>query len=127
MEDFVSKIKETATKVIKEAERLTSVAVEKTGEVVDKTKISYTVGANESKIKKILAEVGNFVYDEYKNGAEFPEEIAEKLKTVEAFYKENEELKSKITDTKNVVVCQECGAKNGIESAYCSSCGAKIK
>lgn len=127
MEEFVEKLKQGATKVIGEAEKLTNKAVIKTGNLVTKTKFNYAISTNEGKIKDILAEVGRSVYDEFKNGNFFPQEVEEKLKVVDTLYEEIAELKGKIADMENTILCPECGAYTDGESAFCSKCGAKIK
>ncbi len=126
-EQFVEKIKQGADKVFSEAERFAGSAVNKTNNIISKTKINYAIGANEGKIKDILAEIGKSVYDEYKNGSEFPEDIAEKLSSVDTLYDEISELKAKIADMNNSVCCPECGEYCPNTSEYCSKCGAKIK
>ena len=127
MEDFVSKLKQTAGKVVTEAEKFASVAVSKTGNLVSQTKMNYTISSNEGKINEILAEVGKLVYDEFKQGSQVPDEIAEKFEIVDELFDEIAELKSKIADMKNAVICSECGEYNPVESTFCSKCGAQIK
>lgn len=127
MEDFVSKLKQTAGKVVAEAEKLTSVAVSKTGNLVSQTKMNYTINSNEGKIKEIFSEIGRYIYDEYKKGAEVSEDILEKFEIVDEMFDEINELKTKIADMKNAVICEECGEYNSQESTFCSKCGAQLK
>lgn len=126
-EQFVEKIKQGADKVFTEAEKFAGSAVNKTGNLINKTKLNYAIGTNEGKIKDILAEIGKSVYNEYKNGSEFPEDIAEKLSCVDTLYDEIAELKAKIADMSNSVVCPECGEYCSADGDFCSKCGAKIK
>lgn len=126
MEEFVSKLKTGATKVFESAEKITSNAISKTSTMVSKTKLNYAISANESKIKDIYAKLGKYVYDEYKAGSTFPDDIAEDLSTVETLYDEIDELKAKIADMENSTVCPECGAYNKNGAVYCSKCGEKL-
>lgn len=126
-EQFFNKLKQGADKVFSEAEKFAGTAVNKTGNLINKTKINYAIGANEGKAKDILAEVGKIVYDEFESGSEFPEEIAQKLAVVKELYDETEELKAKIADMDDRVICSECGGYCLQDSEYCSKCGAKIK
>ena len=126
MEEFVEKLKHEATRMVKEAEKLTSNVVEKTGNVVSKTKINYAISSNNGKIKDLLAQIGQVVYDEYKNGSEFPDTIAEKLTLIDNIYDEIDELKAKIADVDNSVVCPNCKNFNKADSVYCAKCGSKI-
>lgn len=125
-EQFFDKIKQGANKVFSEAERFAGSAVNKTNNVVNKAKINYAIGANEGKIKDILAEIGKIVYDEYKNGSEFPEDIESKLAAAEELYDEINELKARIADMSDDIICPECGEACPKESEYCLKCGAKI-
>ena len=126
MEEFVEKLKQEATKMVKEAEKITTNVVEKTGNMVSKTKINYAISSNNGKIKDLLAEIGQVVYDEYKNGSEFPEAIAEKLALIDNIYDEIDGLKAKIADVDNSVVCPNCKSFNRPDSSYCTKCGTKI-
>ena len=127
MEEFIEKVKNSASKMFVEAEKITETAAQKTGAFVSRTKLNYAISANENKIKDICADIGKSVYDEYKSGSEFPEKIAEKLKEIDTLYDEVNELKAKVADLKNSVVCSECGEYNSAYGTYCSKCGAKLK
>lgn len=127
MDEFVEKIKKSAAKVFDEAEKFTNAAVAKTGGIVNKTKLNYAIGASEGKIRDILAEVGRSVYDEFKDGGEFPPEIDERLKAVDILYDEIAELRAKIADMQNSIICPACSAYNDVENIYCSKCGVKMR
>lgn len=126
MDDFVEKIKQGAAKVFDEAEKVTNAAVNKTGSVLNQTRVGYAINASEAKIKALCAEIGNFVYDEYKRGNEFPEDINERLKKIDSLYEEINELKLKLADLKNSKICPSCNAFNDNENTYCAKCGEKI-
>lgn len=125
MEDMFNKVKQGAAKAIDEAEKFTKSAVKKTKGAIDQTKLKYTVSEIEDKIKDILAQMGTVIYNEYKDGAEFNEELSEKCTQIDSFYKEIEEIKAKIAELKNSTVCPSCGAMVGDEDSYCPKCGAK--
>lgn len=127
MEEFIEKVKNGASKMFAEAEKLTGTATQKTGAFVSRAKLNYAVTANENKIKDICEDIGKSVYEEYKSGSEFPEPIAEKLKEIDTLYDEVTELKTKIADLKNSVICGECGEYNSAEGTYCSKCGVRLK
>lgn len=126
MDEFVEKLKQGANKVFGSAEKFTTAAVDKAGNMVEQTKLSYAIKVNEEKIKDIFAELGKRVYDEYCSGSEFPEEMNEKMKIVDTLNDEISEMKMKIADMKNTVICSACGAYNQSENVYCSKCGEKI-
>ena len=126
MEEFVSKLKTGAVKVFEGAGKVTNTAISKTGTMVNKTKLNYAISSNESKIKDIFAKLGKYVYDEYKAGSEFPEEIANELSLAEGLFDEIDELKAKIADMENAVVCPKCGIYNKNDAEFCSKCGNKL-
>lgn len=126
MDEFVEKLKQGANMVFGNAEKFTTAAVDKAGSMVEQTKLGYAIKVNEEKIKDILAELGKNVYDEYKSGSEFPEKMSEKLAMIDSLNDEILEMKAKIADMKNSVVCHEYGAYNDSESVYCSKCGKKL-
>ena len=126
MDEFVSKLKVGAAKVLEGAEKVTASAISKTGAIVNKTKLNYAISTNESKIEDMLVEIGRYVYDEYKEGSIFPEKISESLSVIETLYDEIDELKAKIADIDESVVCPECGAYNKNNADFCSKCGNKL-
>lgn len=126
MEEFVEKLKNGAAKVFGEAEKITSAAISKTGTLVEQTKLNYAISSNEGKVKDIFQAIGKIVYEEYKEGNAFPENIAEQLQIADTLMDEISELKVKIADLKKSVVCPECGEYNKGESVYCSKCGERL-
>jgi len=125
MDDMFNKVKQGAAKAIDEAEKFTKCAVKKTKGAIDQTKLKYTVSEIEDKIKDVLAQMGTVIYNEYKNGAEFNEDIAEKCAQLDSFYDEISEIKAKIAELNNSTVCPNCGAMIGAEDFFCPKCGAK--
>ena len=125
MEDMFNKVKQGAAKAIDEAEKFTKNAVKKTKGAIDQTKLKYTVSEIEDKIKDVLAQMGTVIYNEYKDGAEFNEDISEKCVQLDSFYKDIEEIKVKIAELKNSTVCASCGAMINDEDSFCPKCGVK--
>ena len=125
MEDMFNKVKQGAAKAIDEAEKFTKNAVKKTKGAIDQTKLKYTVSEIEDKIKDVLAQMGTVIYNEYKDGAEFNEDISEKCVQLDSFYKDIEEIKVKIAELKNSTVCSSCGAMIYDEDSFCPICGVK--
>lgn len=125
MEDMINKVKLGAAKAIDEAEKFTKNAVKKTKDVIDQTKYKYTISEIETKIKDVLAELGASIYNEYKEGSEFDDDIAQKCSQLDEFYQEIEEIKTKIAQLTKTTVCKNCGALINNESVFCPKCGAK--
>lgn len=126
MNDVFDKIRDGALKAKDEAEKFTKVAVKKTSDAVSKAKLNYAVSETENKINELFTELGRILYNEYKNGAEFPENISEICQQAEKLYEEIETVKEQIAKMKNAVVCPSCGEYNHEESIYCAKCGKKL-
>ena len=126
MEDIFNKLKKGAIQVKDEAEKFTKDAVDKTKKVIDRTKYNYTVSEAEGRIKNILAELGRKLYEEYKDGAEFDEDISEKCEKIDEIQKDIDEIKQKIAETHNGKICSECGAIIDDDDTFCKKCGNKI-
>ena len=127
MDEMLGKLKEGAMKAKDGAEKFAKVAVKKTTDVVSQTKLNYAISEIEDKIKKIKIELGQSLYDEYKNGAAFEGEILEHCETIDKLNEEMDVLKEKIAELKNAVICPSCGEYNGSGNVFCSKCGEKLK
>ena len=125
MEDMINKVKQGAAKAIDGAEKFTKSAVKKTKDVFDKTKYKYTVSEIEDNITAVLAELGRKLYNEYKNGAQFDEQVMQKCEKIDSYYAEIEDIKGKIAQLSNAEVCKSCGEIVSEDFSFCSKCGAK--
>ncbi|MBE7045596.1 MAG: zinc-ribbon domain-containing protein [Ruminococcaceae bacterium] len=126
MEEFVEKIKKGAAKAVDEAEKLTKAAVSKTSALVGQTKLTYAMNTTEEKIAERLARIGQFVYEEYQTGSEFPEDIAEICREIDVLHQEIANMKEQIASMKNAVLCPNCGASNDNTNQFCAKCGEKL-
>ena len=126
MEKFLDKVKTTFDKATDEAGKYSKIAIEKTSSIVNRTKLQFAVNEAENKLFSIMAELGEFVYGEYSEGAEFPEEIASKCNDIDSLKEEINSLKKKIAEAKDAQLCNECGSFNDKTNVYCSTCGAKL-
>lgn len=119
IKDKLSSAKESAEKVAK-------IAMDKTTNVVDITKLNLAKSETDGKVRKLCAKIGEIIYEQYKNGAEFDGDIEDALIEIDRFKAESEELDAQIAALKSIVSCPGCGQKNDKSSEYCSQCGAKL-
>ena len=138
MENFFNKVKTTFNKAtdeagkyskiaIDEAGKYSKIAIEKTSSIVNSTKLKFAVNEAENKLFSIMAELGEYIYNEYSGGAEFPEEIASKCNDIDTLKEEISSLKKKIAEAKDAQLCNACGSFNDKENVFCSTCGAKLE
>lgn len=109
-----------------EAGKIAKIAIDKTTNAVDITKLNIAKGEAESKIGKLYAKIGEAIYEQYKDGKEFDGVIGESLIEIDKFKEEADELKAQISALKSTAPCPNCGQQNDKASGYCSKCGAKL-
>ena len=115
MEEVFDKIKEHAKTVI-----------EKTNNIVNQTKLKFSISETKSKIKDIYTEIGKSVYENYKSTGEVIDDMEEKFAKIDAMTEEVNELKEQLYQLKENVKCPKCGAYNHSDDVYCSKCGERI-
>ena len=118
--EWFEKVKDTASKTAK-------VAKEKSTEMVEIAKISFSINELEAKIEKLFKNAGMLTYREYENGAELAEDIALLMQDIDSKFKDIEALKAEINQLKNVSSCSKCSKSNPADANFCLSCGAPLK
>ena len=109
------------------AGRFAKIALDKTTNAVDITKLNLAKNETEGKISKLYSKIGEIIYTQYKDGAGFDGDISDALAEIDKFKAEAEEIAEQIAALKSTAACPECGQQNGKSSEYCSKCGAKLK
>ena len=127
MNDILNQLRQGAEKIFSNAEHITKNAVKKTKDTIDQTKLKYAISETEDKIKDILAEMGEKIYSEYKNGSEFDESLTEKCKLIASLYEEIDDLKAKVAELNDSVVCPVCGSMMSKDAFFCPKCGSRRK
>lgn len=114
--------------VREKAAQLAHSAVKTSGSVVEQVKSNYAIADKEVEIGKDLKELGNIMYEAYKQGGEpDADAVAEKCVELDKKYDEIKQLREKINDLKNVKVCSECKAEIRGEAKFCSGCGKQVE
>ncbi len=118
--DFIAMVKEKASE-------LTVSAVKTSGMVAQTVKSNFAIADKEQEIKRVMREIGNMMYDAYKNGEEADaEKLAEKCILLDDYFAEIEDIKDKLNEIKNVVECPACGEKVKDNHNFCPKCGEKL-
>jgi ribosomal protein L40E len=118
--EWLDKIKDTATKTAQ-------IAKEKSGELYEITKLSFTINELETKIDKLFKNTGMLIYRDYENGVELSEDIKMLMQEVDEKFAEIASIKDEINKIKNVSICPNCSKTNPNDANYCLSCGEKLE
>lgn len=106
--------------------QVTKTVIEKTNNIVNQTKLKFSISETKSKIKDIYTEIGKSVYENYKSTGEVIDDMEEKFGKIDAMTEEVNELKEQLYQLKENVKCPKCGAYNHSDDVYCSKCGERI-
>ena len=96
--------------------------VQKSGEAMEYGKIKYKIYDIQNDISKIFAQIGQDVYEGYKDGAA-SYDISQKCDIIDEKKEEIEELQAKLVELKNSKKCLACGRMTKKEDAFCPACG----
>ena len=116
--DFLDQVKKTAADVAQKVSQ-------KSGELVEISKIKYEVYDLNSDIKKLYTEIGKNVYALMRRD-ELPEEVSMKCEIIEAKLAKIEALKRKEKNLKQQITCPVCHRECGKDDAVCPYCGADL-
>ncbi|MBR5152431.1 MAG: hypothetical protein IKW60_02765 [Clostridia bacterium] len=117
--DFLNQVKKTATDVAQKV-------AQKSGELVEVSKIKYEIYDLNSDIKKLYTEIGKLVYAKMKDSHDLPDEVAMKCEIIEAKLASIEALKNKEKNLKQQITCPVCKRECSEEDEVCPYCGADL-
>ncbi len=126
MEKLLDTVKTGLGKALDGAEKYSKIAVEKTSGLINQTKYSYAINEAENKMVSLFAELGEYLYNECREGDNLPDEVLSKCKEITSLKEEIASLKDKIAELKDAVVCSECGEYVSSKNSFCSKCGSKL-
>lgn len=126
MADFVENLKKGAGKALDNAENITKAAFKKTSESVNTLKLKYSLRDIESDINALFSKLGEMLYCEFSDGAEFNGEYLEICEKIAGYYEEIAVLKAKIAELSGKCVCPACGGFVDADARFCPSCGKEL-
>ena len=94
----------------------------KSGELVEIAKLSLQISTKEEDIAKVYREIGEKVYDAYKN-ADVNVEVEPLCEELDRLFAELEELKSRRAKLRDEHACPGCGKMVKEGHAFCHHCG----
>lgn len=117
-EEWMNSIKEKITTTAGAAKK-------KSGELVEITRLKFSIMDTEGEIKKLLSDIGTIVYEARKNDTEIDDSLTDKCDQIDGLYAQIAEAQARIDELKNLKTCASCGNKMASGNEYCPSCGAK--
>ena len=117
--DVINSIKDTLGKA-------KDTVVSKSSEIVEITKLKYSIADTEGDISKLMRAIGEKVYESYKSGTEPDESINGFCAEISEKYAEIDEKRAKLSELKKEVVCKSCGKSVDKDADFCPKCGEKL-
>ena len=115
--DFFDELSDTITKTTKDLSK-------KAGRLYETQKIRSKIASEEQMIEKLKADIGNVIYERYKDGADteeglkgFCEEIQQRMQIIAGY-------RDAAANLKGQKICPACGKSVDRSVAFCPFCGS---
>lgn len=111
---------------INKTKEVFDIACQKTEEVVTTEKQKFNITSLKSKREKDYADLGRIYFERIKDSTDIDDQVRNLVDAIQEKNEEIERLYDDIKNTKNKMICQNCGANIDVKSSYCQKCGIKI-
>ncbi len=112
--------------VLKEkAEDVGEKIVQKSGQLVDATKLNYHITTEQAGLKKKYEQIGKMVFEAKCGNAELSDEINTICDDIQLSLEKIEDMKLQLQVLKNKKNCPHCGKTMAKDAPFCSACGCK--
>ncbi len=125
--DFKKKITEISKKVGDVATDTYNTVADKSGKMIEDTKLKMSISNNKEKIDDIYRGIGRTIYEQYKDGEDVGKVFTKESKKIEKLFNEIEDMNNRILLNKGLRKCETCGEIIAKEAVFCSNCGKKQK
>jgi hypothetical protein len=102
-------------------------AAQKSGEVVEVTKLNISINTEEEGIKELYCELGEYCFKKFINGDESDSTVIGFCEKIKIHQENIKYLKERINEIKNIVICSSCGNSVLKTNEFCGKCGAKVE
>jgi len=109
--------------LIDDLKKATRNLAQRTGDIVEVSKLNLSIAQEKEKIAKVYSEIGKAVYEQYKTGKDVG--FGDKCAVIAEYERKIEELQQKIMEIKKVKKCPSCGTEVSADTAFCPKCGTK--
>lgn len=125
--EFMKKVEEISKKVGDTATTTYNTVADKSGKLIEETKLKIAISDKETDIDEVYEEIGKAVYNAYKAGEDVGKEFTKQSKKIDKLNEEIKEMNKKILFNKSLRVCETCGETISLQSKFCTNCGEKQK
>lgn len=98
----------------------------KAGQLVDISKLRINVSELNNEINKRLIELGQYVYDQKKDGEIDENVIQEKIAEIDDLHGQLSTVVQEMGVIQNKIACPVCGKQCPTNAEFCAYCGAKL-
>ena len=105
---------------------VTDNVVERTGKLVDVSKLKLTSAEISKEITRRYEALGRLIYDSSKEGTDIAGLTEECVKSIDALYNRLDDVNSRIAKLKDKRYCASCGAVLDRSALYCARCGSRV-
>lgn len=107
------------------AEKTVHTVTQKSGKLVDVTKLNYAIGMEEAELKKKYERIGRMVFEAKNGEGELSDEINTLCDDISLSLEKIADLKAQVQTIKNKKNCPHCGSEMQADAKFCPSCGCK--
>ncbi len=125
--EFMKKVEEISKKVGDTASNTYNTVADKSGKLIEETKLKISISDKETDIDEIYEEIGKSIYTTYKAGEDVGKDFTKQCKKIDKLNDEINEMNKKILYNKNLRTCENCGEIISLDSKFCTNCGEKQK
>ena len=117
---------DTFDKTVQKAKDVFDIAINKTGEFVNVSKLKFSVASLNNKLEKKYAQLGKTHFKMLKDANIENVEIASTVAEIKHIRNEIRGLLQEIDELEGKITCKKCGCKAPNKSIFCNNCGERF-
>lgn len=125
--ESMKKVEEIFKKVGDTASSTYNSVADKSGKLIEETKLKISISDKEADIDGMYEEIGKAVYEQYKKGEDIGKDFTKIAKKIDKLNDEINDMNVKILYNKSLRTCANCGEVIALDSKFCTNCGEKQK
>lgn len=113
-------------KTVQKAKSAFDIAVNKTGEFVNVSKLKISVANLNNKLEKAYATLGKIQFNKFKDADIEDVEVSDAVIEIKHIRSEIKQLLKEIDSIEGKITCPKCGCKAPAKSSFCNKCGERF-